>query len=152
MSLSKDKSALFGGGKGSAGASSSSSASSSTSPPPSAAPKLATVGSGSVSSSISPALRQKKLEEAKEWISKASNHLKTSFFNWNPDFLAAAPCYESASNAYQVILEYDKAREALLSCAECNEKAGCITAAAFTFSKVAQICQVIHDRIKCNFR
>jgi hypothetical protein len=153
MSLADKKSALFGKPKGAAGggASSAGSSSASASAPASApasttgsAPKLATVGSGTIDTSISPALKQKKTQEAKEWLDKGANFLKTSFMQWTPDYLAAAPCYENASNAYKAINEFDKAREALITAAEYNEKAGCMNAAAFTYSKVALICQVLH--------
>lgn len=104
--------------------------------------KLEAVSTIPISTSLSGASRAKKLEEAQEWSEKARKHLKTSVFQWSPDYLAAAPCFENASNAYKLIGEFDLARDCLVQSAEANEKAGCLGAASLTYSKIAQLCQV----------
>jgi hypothetical protein len=93
-------------------------------------------------SSINPAQKTKKLEEAKELISRATNHLQTTLFNWNPDYLAAAPLYEQASNIYKGLGDMDQARELLAQSSLCHQKSGSLSAAALALIKASEISRV----------
>lgn len=132
MSLSANKSALFGKGSGSTPSTIATSGSK-----PSA--KLSGGSSSSSSSTISPAVKAKKIAEAEEWNGKGNEHLKKSVFKWTPDHLAAAPCFEKASTSYKLAGELDLARQLLVKSAESNEIAGCSSAAANNYCKAAEI-------------
>lgn len=95
-----------------------------------------------ITNSITSAQKKVVLEEARDWISKAAKYLETSIFQWTPDYLAAAPCYEKASNLYKGLGDLDKAVDFLVKSANCHEMAGVTTAAALSYSKAAQIAQV----------
>lgn len=89
MSLTQNKAALFGNSKSSSTTktatndnnktSSSSSSSSTTS-------GIAVVGKSS-RSLVSPAMREKKIAEAEESRAKATACMKTSMFQWKPDYV-----------------------------------------------------------------
>jgi hypothetical protein len=85
---------------------------------------------------------QKKLEEIKVLVDKAINYLKTSLFNWSPDYLAAAPCYEKASEIYKGIQNLSESREMMVKSAECYQKANCLSSAGLCYSKAALIAKV----------
>lgn len=140
MSLTDKKSALFGK------APSKSSATVGAPAPTTAMAKvLATVGTGLATSTMSPAAIEKKRAEARDWEERGEKNLRTSIFQWSPDYLAAAPCFENASNVYATIGDMNKARDTLVLSADYSEKANCLTTAAFTYSKVGALCSSINE-------
>ncbi len=96
---------------------------------------------GSIASSLSSTAKSKKIDEARDWNKRGLKHLQTSMFQWNPDHLAAAPCFENSSNAYKLAGELDLAKEMMQESGSANEAAGCLSAAAVSFGKAAQLCQ-----------
>lgn len=74
---------------------------------------------------ISPAVKAKKIAEAQEYSAKGMAHLKTSVFQWSPDHLAAAGCFENSAKAYKAANELDLARLMMVKCADSNEECGC---------------------------
>jgi tetratricopeptide (TPR) repeat protein len=136
MSLSQNKSALFGKEP----------LSSSSNTVPKIVSKTASAPIAKINTGISPAtIKAKKIEEAKEWNDKAIKHIKTSVFQWSADYLAAAPCYESSSNAYKAAGELEQARKMMVSSAEANEKAGCLTASALCFIKASDLAKSMNN-------
>ena len=95
-----------------------------------------------VTNSITSEQKNIMLKEADDWLNKAVKYLETSMLQWTPDYLAAAPCYEKASNIYKGLGDLDKTRDFLVKSANCHEMAGVTTAAALSYSKAAQISQV----------
>ena len=132
MSLTQNKNSLFGKEP---------SSSSSTVDAPKIS-KTANATIAKIGSGISPAIKTKKIEEAKDWTEKATTHTKTSVFQWKADYLAAAPCYESASNAYKAAGELELSRISLISAAVANEKANCLAAGALCFVKASDLAKV----------
>jgi hypothetical protein len=82
------------------------------------------VGGVSASTGLTSAIREKKIAEAKELSERGMKFLKTSVFQWQPDNLAAAPLFESSSNAYKAANDLENARIMMLKCAECHEGSG----------------------------
>ena len=158
--LTDQKSSLFGKPKGSAappGQKASVTASSTADVPlPISAPKVPgktaslsanpskSVTNSSVGVVLSPAARARKVEEAKEESALGMKALKTSVFQWSPDHLAAAPHFESSSNAYKAAGEFELARLMMLQSAESHDAAGCTAAAAVTCVKAATISQFMN--------
>jgi hypothetical protein len=150
MSLSANKSALF--GKTPSTTASTAKPTTASKPPP------ASVAAAPV---ISSAVKAKKIEEAREWSQKGMEYLKKTVFKWNPDHMAAAPCFEKASNSYKVLLlhdlrlslkfyltqtlflkiagELELSREMMVKSAQSNESAGILSAAALCYFKAADI-------------
>lgn len=150
--LSAQKSSLFGKPKAAGAASSTASATAKpatttvSAPAPIVKPvsKTACLTSATnkgvaTASIMSPAARSRKIEEAKEESEIGMKCLKTSVFQWAPDHLAAAPHFESSSNAYKAAGELKLARLMMLQSADSNEGAKCLAAAAVTCVKAAVI-------------
>ena len=95
-----------------------------------------------LSNTVTPEQKNIMLKEADDWLNKAVKYLETSMLQWTPDYLAAAPCYEKASNIYKGLGDLDKTRDFLVKSAHCHEMAGVTTAAALSYTKAAQISQV----------
>ena len=91
---------------------------------------------------LSEAARRDKLNEAQEHYDRGMKYLKKTVFQWVPDYLGAAPCFEKAANAYKIAGEMDLAHTIMLQSANSHESANCLSAAAVTFSKSAQIAHV----------
>lgn len=91
--------------------------------------------------SITPDQKAKKLAEAKEFKDQAAKLLETSMFNWNPDYLAAAPLYDRASAIYKGIGDLDQARDMMVQAAVTHKNANCLTAAALAYTKASPIAQ-----------
>jgi len=91
--------------------------------------------------SITPDQKAKKLAEAKEFRDQAAKLLETSMFNWNPDYLAAAPLYDRASAIYKGIGDLELAREMMIQAAVTHKNANCLTAAALAYTKASPIAQ-----------
>ena len=148
MSIQQNKAALFGdSGKGGAGGSSSTAA-----PSISTAPASRTAGStaaytsqtggsttGSFAAGISPVVRAQRIAEAKGFEEKAQKYLKTSFLQWNPDYLAAAPMFEKAADSYKLGGDYYNAIQMMLRSIECHEGYGSTSSSAVAYTKAAQI-------------
>jgi hypothetical protein len=152
MSLN-DKHALFGKSAPKSGQAASKSAieSHAEAPAPVKPKVLATVGAGLQTTTMSAAAAEKKRAEARDWEERGQKNLKTSIFQWSPDYLAAAPCFENASNAYATLGDMKKAIDNLVLAADYNEKANCLTTAAFTYSKVAALCSVRPKTCDCRY-
>ena len=126
MSLNDKKNALF-------SKTSTSSASATTSKP---APTLSNpintssnssynpgMGTGTTTSNfLSSAQKEKKLEEAKEHLAKANKYLETSMFQWTPDHLGAASCFEKAANCYKAVNENQNAMNFYVKSAESHQQ------------------------------
>jgi hypothetical protein len=123
MSLSDQKSALFGGGNdkkisGSAGAKSTPQSSSiSTSVSKTNVSKTSGItttkssgGATSGTGQLSSAVKAKKIEEAQELSQKGMKAIKKTIFNWTPDHLMAASAFEGSANAYKTAGELELAR------------------------------------------
>lgn len=65
--------------------------------------------------------------------------LKTTVFQWSPDHLAAAPHFESSSNAYKTAGELKLARLMMLQSADSHEGSKCLGVAALSCVKAALI-------------
>lgn len=124
------KSALFATKKSEAEAASSSGAT----------PKPASKTAGmkfSVFTGISDAVKTKNVEDAKKAIASAEEALKTSLFQWKPDYISAAPYFERASGFYKTAGMTDLSREFLLKCADCHDQSGSYAGAATAYAKSA---------------
>ena len=91
--------------------------------------------------SITPDQKAKKLAEAKEFRDQAAKLLETSMFNWNPDYLAAAPLYDRASAIYKGIGDLELAREMMVQAAVTHKNANCLTASALAYTKASPIAE-----------
>ena len=148
MSHADQKSSLFGKPKASNASSSSASSTAKISAtstvstpivkPPSKTAGLAT-STVAVAPVLSSAARLKKIEEAKEASELGMKALKTSVFQWSPDHLAAAPHFETSSNAYKIAGELKLARLMMLQSADSHEGSKCLGVAALTCVKAALI-------------
>jgi hypothetical protein len=58
---------------------------------------------------ISPELKAKKIAEGRESEEKGKNFLKTSLFQWTPDYVAAASSFDSAAQSFRTAEEFDSA-------------------------------------------
>eukprot|EP01035_Chromulina_nebulosa_P018162 gene18162-23820_t len=94
---------------------------------------------------LSPAIKAKKLEEAKELSKRGVKHLEKTVFKWNPDYLAAAPLFESAADIYKQLEEYDISIATYIKSAECNEAINALASAALTVMKAAAVAQLKKD-------
>lgn len=129
MSLSDQKDALFGNAP----------------MPKVAAAKPVSSSSGAKStpsSGLSQQTKNKKIAEAKEHAERAEKHLQTSLFKWSADYLAAAPAFEQAANAYRVAGELDLCRDMFVKAAVSHQKYGADAASALSYMKAAQIAHV----------
>jgi hypothetical protein len=150
---SDQKNSLFGNAKGSKAPGvttpSSSSLSSSTSTQPLKsktvslkATKTATTSTGGIV--LSPAVKARKIEEAKEESELGMKCLKKSVFQWSPDYLAAAPHFDISGNAYKAAGEFKMARLMFLQSADSHEGANCLAAAAVACVKAGAIAQAMN--------
>ena len=146
--LSDQKSSLFGKQKTSNSSSSATTKASSTASIPTvplkAASKtgaLTTATNSGVASAyvLSPAARDRKIEEAKQESEIGMKCLQKTVFQWSPDHLSAAPHFEYSSNAYKAAGELKLARLMMLQSTESNKGAKCLAAAAMTAAKAAVI-------------
>jgi hypothetical protein len=157
MSLADKKSALF--GKSVPASSSSAVAVSTSAAAPTTTTKPKPVTSSTTSSTsrgtgkpaavqpkISQQAKEKKIEEAKELSERATKYLKTSVFQWSPDYLAAAPLYDQSAEAYKAAEQYDTARIMLVKSAECHEAYGSLASAAMSHVKAAKIASQVSSR------
>lgn len=149
MSLTEKKSALFGksSAKSTTNASTSTASSisntsvttsSSITQPQVKKPSIA-YEPKSTTTSLSREAKLKKIEEAKQLSSKGMAYLQKTVFQWTPDYLAAAPCFEKASDLYKQVEEYRTACDLLVKAAESYESYGLISSAALIQCKIAQI-------------
>lgn len=164
MSLSQNKADLF-GKKSTASSSSSASKTSSTSgtssnanvatkpaPAPALAPVSKTATANLMSGSVSAAdakMKQKKIEEAQEHSKRGMEYLKTNLFQWKPDHLAAAPCFESSAECYKLADQIDNACGMMIKGAESHEAYGSYAASALALMKAAAFAKQGGDRKKC---
>jgi hypothetical protein len=100
-------------------------------------------------STISAEAKQKKLNEAHEYYLKGEENLKTSFFQWNPDHLAAASNFENASELFKAALQPKRALKSLIMCADEYEKANILSSAALNRSKSAELAKEVGDLDQC---
>lgn len=88
---------------------------------------------------LSAEAKKKKLEEIRGLLERAQMALKTSMFQWSPDYLVAAPLYEQAGDFYKQIGDFPKAIENYQLAADANEKTKAISSAALALTKAANI-------------
>lgn len=84
--------------------------------------------------------KAEKLAEAEANMKKAAEYLKTSLFQWEPDHVGAAPKFESASKAYEVAGEWEKALDALKKCAKSHLAYNSPLSAANALQNAAKLC------------
>lgn len=125
MSLTDKKNALFGSGTGGAKAASQKPHDPTRQPAPSSAPKVRGAFGG-----ISDAARAQKKKEAEKLKEEGEAYLKTSVFQWSPDYMGAAPKFEGASRAYAAAGETPLAREMSLECSKAYEGYESLSSAA----------------------
>lgn len=125
------------GGAGGGTASSSSSASGTASNKP--VSKTAGINFGVFTgiSSVSDAVKTKNAEDAKKSVAIAEENLKTSLFQWKPDYISAAPHFERASGFYKTAGMMALAKEYLLKSADCHDQSGSYSGAAVAYMKAA---------------
>lgn len=99
--------------------------------------KATTESSGTLT--ISNNTKLKKIDEAKEWSEKGMKFLKKSLFQWSPDYVAAAPCFEKAAINYKLAGEYNLARLMYIQAVECNEKGDMLNAGAQCYIRASEI-------------
>lgn len=199
MSLINDKASLFASSKPAAGASGGSSSKPAAAPRPAtststtaaAVPGATASATAAITSMvgnkgpggstarvagvppISPQVREKKLEEAREYSTKGSKCLQTSVFQWSPDHITAAPYFEMSAEAYKTAGDYENAKLMFLQvrptythdvpfshfflliglficicypqAAECFEQSGSPASAALALAKGAKVLQVCSD-------
>eukprot|EP00602_Paraphysomonas_sp_CaronLab_P001215 CAMPEP_0185020322 /NCGR_PEP_ID=MMETSP1103-20130426/2920_1 /TAXON_ID=36769 /ORGANISM="Paraphysomonas bandaiensis, Strain Caron Lab Isolate" /LENGTH=403 /DNA_ID=CAMNT_0027551151 /DNA_START=12 /DNA_END=1223 /DNA_ORIENTATION=+ len=88
---------------------------------------------------ISPTLKTKKINEAKEHEDRGNKFLKTSIFQWSPDYMAASAAFEAAAKCYYTAEELDLASEFYIRAADNNEACNTHSAAAMAIIKAADI-------------
>ena len=91
---------------------------------------------------ITPQLKLKKVEEAKEESEKGMKYLKKTVFNWSPDHLAAAPCFENSANAYKAAGEYKMSYMMFMKASESHEACNCSSAAGMACVKAAEVAKM----------
>jgi len=102
-------------------------------------PVSKTAGMTFAISSVSSAVKTKNVEDAKKSIAVAEENLKTSLFQWKPDYISAAPQYERASGFYKTAEMMDLSRECLVKCADCHDNSGSYSGAAVAYTKAADM-------------
>jgi len=102
-------------------------------------PKTTGMTSKATGTTISNEVKLKKINEAKEWSEKGMKFLKTSVFQWEPDHLAAAPCFEKSAAAYKAAGEDELARKLLLQSAISCEKSNTLSSGALALVKASEI-------------
>lgn len=90
-------------------------------------------------------LKAKKCSEANECREKAFASLKTSLFQWQPDYVGAAPMFEKASNLYKEAGETDKAVDMLMEASKCYEGYNSFPSMAVSHSKAAALTKMNGD-------
>lgn len=140
--LNAKKGALFGNKAGSSSTGGKTTASTTLNNTTSAAttqPKTIGMTSKATGTTISNDVKLKKINEAKEWSEKGMKFLKTSVFQWEPDHLAAAPCFEKSAAAYKAAGEDELARKLLLQSAISCEKSNTLSSGALALVKASEI-------------
>lgn len=94
------------------------------------------------STTISPQLKLKKIEEAKEESEKGMKYLKKTIFNWSPDHLAAAPCFENSANAYKAAGEYKMSYMMFMKASESHEGCNCSSAAGMACVRASEVAKL----------
>ena len=102
-------------------------------------PKTIGMTSKATGTTISNEVKLKKINEATEWSEKGMKFLKTSVFQWEPDHLAAAPCFEKSASAYKAAGEDELARKLLLQSAISCEKSNTLSSGALALVKASEI-------------
>jgi tetratricopeptide (TPR) repeat protein len=139
--LNAKKGALFGNKAGSSSTGGKTSTSTTVNNTTSATkqPKTTGMTSKATGTTISNEVKLKKINEAKEWSEKGMKFLKTSVFQWEPDHLAAAPCFEKSAAAYKAAGEDELARKLLLQSAISCEKSNTLSSGALALVKASEI-------------
>lgn len=88
---------------------------------------------------LSAEARRKKQEEIQQLLERANTALKTTMFQWSPDYLVAAPLFEQAAEIYKQLGDLPKAIEYFQKAAEAHEKCKAISSAALALTKAANI-------------
>lgn len=86
---------------------------------------------------MSPEAIKSTREEARSYKKKGDDSLKTSLFQWKPDYLAASMYYENAAKNFKKINEFNDAIEMFEKCALNSNLAGIYSTAALAMTEVA---------------
>ena len=130
-SLRKDKAALFGTSNATGGAKSRSAATT--------AGSKVVLPKANLGPRVSPAVVKAKTEEAQKLIAEAEAYLKTSVFQWQPDYMGAAPKFEGAGNAYRAAESMELAHDAMVRCSQAYAAYGSYSAAANAMQNAAKM-------------
>jgi tetratricopeptide (TPR) repeat protein len=71
---------------------------------------------------MSTALQDKKRKEAAENLHRAEKCLKKTMFQWNPDYLTAAPYIEKAAECFRAAGDLEQAKKIFIKAAEIQNK------------------------------
>lgn len=96
---------------------------------------------------LSAEARRKKQDEAKGLVERGNAAMKTSVFQWSPDYLVAAPLYEQAADLYKQIGEGDASYEYYLKAAQCHALSKAQASSALTYVKASTVAsELLGDR------
>ena len=87
---------------------------------------------------VSPAMKQKFVNDAKSLEERGANFLKTSMFQWKADHLGAGPLYEQAGDAYVKAEDYEQAQRCYAQAMESHEAVGLLSSSAMAAAKVGR--------------
>lgn len=140
MSLSNNKAALFGKSAPSSTTSAPQTSTTSTTRTTTSTTKSTTTANNSA---VVAAARAKKIAEAEEYRGKAENYLKTSFLQWNPDYIASAPMFERAAELYKQADDMENASAMMLKAAKSHEGYNALASVAVANTKAATFTKAI---------
>lgn len=96
-------------------------------------------------SRLSPEMRAKKAKEAKEYMEKGREYLKTSVWQWNPDHMGAAGYFEKASNAWKAAGDIQESFDMLVQTSNCHKGYGSLQSAANSLFHAAKLAESLID-------
>ena len=91
------------------------------------------------SSKIPPTVVKSKTEEANKLVAEGEAYLKTSVFQWKPDYMGAASKFESAGNAYKAAGSITLAHDTMLRCSQAYASYGSYSSAANAIQNAAKM-------------
>ena len=135
MSLAKNKADLFGASSSVSAGGASRSANGNTTAKSAPLPKLGALKT----SSIPPAVVKSKTDEAQKLVAEAEAYLKTSVFQWQPDYMGAAPKFEGAGNSYRAAGSMVLAHDTMVRCSQAYSSYGSHSSAANAMQNAAKM-------------
>ena len=80
-----------------------------------------------------------KTEEAIKLVTEGETYLKTSLFQWQPDYMGAAPKFEGAGNAYRAAGSMALAHDTMVRCSQAYANYGSHSSAANAMQNAAKM-------------